>query len=109
MRAAVIGIGSNSVRSLLADVSGADFQRLWRDREGTRLFAGLDDAGNLDAACIRKTAEAVGRMAAEARQRGAEQVSILNVDPGSYTSVITVMRISSLSSSVSFRGGSLGS
>ncbi len=76
MRSAVIGIGSNSVRALLGETAGDAFQRLWRDREGTRLFAGLDDAGNLDAACIRKTAEAVGRMAAEARHRGAEQVSI---------------------------------
>ena len=76
MRSAVIGIGSNSVRALLGETAGDAFRRLWRDREGTRLFAGLDDAGNLDAACIRKTAEAVGRMATEARHRGAEQVSI---------------------------------
>ena len=76
MRSAVIGIGSNSVRSLLGETAGDAVQRLWRDREGTRLFAGLDDAGNLSTACIRKTAEAVGRMAAEARQRGAERVDI---------------------------------
>ena len=76
MRSAVIGIGSNSVRCLLGEIAGDAFQRLWRDREGTRLFAGLDEAGNLDPACIRKTADAVGRMAADARNRGAEQVDI---------------------------------
>lgn len=76
MRSAVIGIGSNSVRALLGETAGDSFQRLWRDREGTRLFAGLDDAGNLSLACIRKTADAVGRMAAEARNRGAERVDI---------------------------------
>ena len=59
MRAAVIGIGSNSVRALLGETAGNGFQRLWRGREGTRLFAGLDEAGNLNTACIRKTAEAV--------------------------------------------------
>ena len=39
MKAAVIGIGSNSVRCLLAETEGGDFSCLWRDREGTRLFA----------------------------------------------------------------------
>ena len=76
MRSAVIGIGSNSVRVLLGETAGDTFRRLWRGREGTRLFAGLDEAGNLSMACIRKTAEAVGRMAAEARNRGAERVDI---------------------------------
>ena len=76
MRTAVIGIGSNSVRALLGESAGDGVERLWRDREGTRLFAGLDEAGNLSAACIRKTAEAVGRMADEARRRGAERLDI---------------------------------
>ena len=76
MRAAVIGIGSNSVRSLLADVSGADFKRLWRDREGTRLFAGLDGSGNLNRDAMDKTVSAVRRMASEVRQKGAEELAI---------------------------------
>lgn len=76
MRAAVIGIGSNSVRSLLADVSGDDFRRLRRDREGTRLFAGLDADGNLNRDSMDKTVSAVRRMAAEARQNGATALAI---------------------------------
>ncbi len=76
MRAAVIGIGSNSVRSLLADASGADFRRLCRDREGTRLFAGLDENGNLNRDSMDKTVSAVRRMASEARQKGAENLAI---------------------------------
>ena len=76
MLAAVIGIGSNSVRALLAEAAGSSLERHWRDREGTRLFAGLDDTGNLSAESIRKTAAAVGRMAEEARRRGAEQVDV---------------------------------
>ena len=59
MRSAVIGIGSNSVRALLGETDGDAVRRLW-----------------LSTACIRKTAEAVGRMAAEARRRGAERVDI---------------------------------
>ena len=76
MRAAVIGIGSNSVRSLLADVSGSGFVRLWRDREGTRLFAGLDEKGNLNPDSMDKTVSAVRRMASEARQQGAEKLAV---------------------------------
>ena len=76
MRAAVIGIGSNSVRTLLADVSGAEFRRLWRDREGTRLFAGLDADGNLNRDSMDKTIAAVRRMATEVGQKGAEKIAI---------------------------------
>ncbi|MBR2660169.1 MAG: Ppx/GppA family phosphatase [Clostridia bacterium] len=76
MRAAVIGIGSNSVRSLLADVSGTDFRRLKRDREGTRLFAGLDADGNLNRDSMDKTVSAVRRMASDARRNGAEKLAI---------------------------------
>ena len=76
MRAAVIGIGSNSVRSLLADVSGADFRRLWRDREGTRLFAGLDADGKLNRESMDRTVSAARRMASELRRQGAEKLAI---------------------------------
>ena len=76
MRTAVIGIGSNSVRSLLAEVSGTGFQRLRRDREGTRLFAGLDEAGNLDRDSMDKTVSAVRRMAMDAKKLGAEKLAI---------------------------------
>ena len=46
MRAAVIGIGSNSVRMLVAEAADGEIRRISRDRAGTRLFAGLDEAGN---------------------------------------------------------------
>ena len=42
-KAAVIGIGSNSVRMLVVLIEEDGFTRLTRDREGTRLFAGLDN------------------------------------------------------------------
>jgi len=76
MQAAVIGIGSNSVRSLVARNNGGVFERLYRGREGTRLFAGLDSRGMLKEESIRKTAEAVGRMAEAAREKGAEDLSV---------------------------------
>lgn len=76
MKAAVIGIGSNSVRCLLAETGEESFTCLWRDREGTRLFAGLDERGNLKRESIDKTVAAVARMASEVRHQGAEQLSI---------------------------------
>ena len=39
-KVAVIGIGSNSVRMLVALVEEDGFTRLTRDRAGTRLFEG---------------------------------------------------------------------
>ena len=40
MRAAVIGIGSNSVRMLVAEAADGEIRRISRDRAGTRLGYG---------------------------------------------------------------------
>ena len=79
MLAAVIGIGSNSVRALVARNNEGVFERLYRDREGTRLFAGLDSRGVLKEESILKTAEAVRRMSRPHSLpcRGVVYVSIL--------------------------------
>ncbi|MBQ7849327.1 MAG: Ppx/GppA family phosphatase [Clostridia bacterium] len=76
MIAAVIGIGSNSVRMLLAEVSAGTVEMLQRDREGTRLFAGLDAQRRLSQEAMAKTAAAVRRMAEAARQAGAERLHL---------------------------------
>ena len=76
MKAAVIGIGSNSVRCLLAETGEGGFTCLWRDREGTRLFAGLDERGNLSRDSMDKTVAAVTRMASEVRHQGADKLGI---------------------------------
>lgn len=76
MKAAVIGIGSNSVRCLLAEPEGTDFTCLWRDREGTRLFAGLDEHGNIKRDSMDKTVAAVARMASELRHQGAKTLAV---------------------------------
>ena len=75
-KVAVIGIGSNSVRMLIAEVGEDGFRRLTRDREGTRLFAGLDAEGNLSAVSMASTAAAVDRMAASARKIGCGKLHI---------------------------------
>lgn len=76
MQAAVIGIGSNSVRSLVARNNEGVFERLYRGREGTRLFAGLDSNGMLKEESILKTAEAVRRMAEAAWEKGTGDLSV---------------------------------
>ena len=66
MKAAVIGIGSNSVRCLLAETGEDGFTCLWRDREGTRLSRESMD----------KTVAAVARMASEVRHQRAEKLGV---------------------------------
>lgn len=76
MRAAVIGIGSNSVRMLVAEAADGEIRRISRDRAGTRLFAGLDEAGNLSREAMASSCAAVKRMADFARSQGAEKVHL---------------------------------
>ena len=76
MRAAVIGIGSNSVRMLVAEAADGEIRRISRDRAGTRLFAGLDEAGNLSREAMASSCAAVKCMADSARSQGAEKVHL---------------------------------
>ena len=76
MRTAVIGIGSNSVRMLLADVVSGEMKRLSRERAGTRLFAGLDQSNRLSPEAMEKTVAAVAEMARHAREQGAEEMHL---------------------------------
>ena len=76
MKVAVIGIGSNSVRMLLCEVDGGEMRRIRRDRDGTRLFAGLDENRNLSAQAMASSCAAVKRMADSARLDGAEALHL---------------------------------
>ena len=76
MKVAVIGIGSNSVRMLVAAVDGAELRRIRRDREGTRLFAGLDEQRRLSREAMRASCAAVKRMADSARAEGCEALHL---------------------------------
>ena len=76
MKVAVIGIGSNSVRMLVCEVHGGEMHRLRRDREGTRLFAGLDEGRNLSPAAMTSSCQAVKRMADSARAEGCEALHL---------------------------------
>jgi exopolyphosphatase/guanosine-5'-triphosphate,3'-diphosphate pyrophosphatase len=70
MRVAVIGIGSNSVRLLVADCQDGNYRVVLRDRCGTRLFAGLQ-GGALSKESLEGSCTAACGMALQARALGA--------------------------------------
>ena len=76
MRAAVIGIGSNSLRMLVSDIKDAQLHRVLRDREGLRVFAALDQNGNISADMIRQACESVAAMRIKALDAGAEALHL---------------------------------
>ena len=76
MKVAAIGIGSNSVRMIVAMVEDGKAALVRRDRAGTRLFAGLDEKRNLSAQAMDATAQVVRDMAASARAEGAQEVRL---------------------------------
>ena len=76
MKVAVIGIGSNSVRMLVCEVMQGEMRRLRRAREGTRLFAGLDEGRNLSADTMAKSCAAVKEMADSARSEGCAAIHL---------------------------------
>ena len=74
---AAIAIGSNSTRMLTAEIAGGGMRPILRGREETRLFLGLDSQGNIAPDKLEATAQAVARLADQARQAGAESISLL--------------------------------
>ena len=76
MKVAVIGIGSNSVRMLVCEVSGGELHRLRREREGTRLFAGLDEKHNLSREAMANSCRAVKAMADSVRADGVDAIHL---------------------------------
>ena len=76
MRTAAIGIGSNSLRMLLAQIDGNRLIRLERYREGLRVFAALDEQKRISGDMIAKACESVASFQKEALAQGAETVHL---------------------------------
>lgn len=76
MLRAAIDIGSNSVRLLVAGVTGGEFQPLFRLLDTTRLHDGLDAQGNLSAESMARTAGAIAGFALKAREAGVRDEDI---------------------------------
>ncbi|MFH1513111.1 MAG: hypothetical protein ABIG45_07125 [Bacillota bacterium] len=76
MRAAAIGIGSNSLRLLVADVKYGQLTAILRDREGLRVFAALNENLEISPDMIRVACESVARMRRIAERLGAEEIRL---------------------------------
>lgn len=76
MRTAAIGIGSNSLRMLVADIADGKLKRLKRYREGLRVFAALDENRNIIADMIRNACESINAFKDEALKQGAEHIHL---------------------------------
>ena len=76
MRTAAIGIGSNSLRMLIADVSADKLERLGRYREGLRMFAALDEKGCISSAMIAQAVDSIEKFAKEAISKQVETIHL---------------------------------
>src|SRR5262245_55477257 len=68
VRRAVIDVGTNSVKLLVADVSGREVVPLLEESKQTRLGQGFYSTHQLQPQAISLTASAVARFAAKARE-----------------------------------------
>jgi exopolyphosphatase/guanosine-5'-triphosphate,3'-diphosphate pyrophosphatase len=76
-RRAVIDIGTNSVKLLVADVAGDAAEPVWEGSEQTRLGHGFYDDHRLRPDAIADTARAVARFTQTAREHGANAIRII--------------------------------
>ena len=76
-RRAVIDIGTNSVKLLVADVSPGAVEPVWEGSEQTRLGRGFYDDHRLRPEAIADTAKAVAQFVQTAREHGATHVRII--------------------------------
>lgn len=76
MRTAAIGIGSNSLRMLVAEIRDDELIRIQRYREGLRIFAALDEQKNIRPEMIGDACASVLRFYREALAMGAERVHL---------------------------------
>jgi exopolyphosphatase / guanosine-5'-triphosphate,3'-diphosphate pyrophosphatase len=76
-RRAVIDVGTNSVKLLVADVHGGAVQPVFEDSEQTRLGSGFYETRRLQPAAISKTARAVASFVTQARQMNAPSIRVI--------------------------------
>ena len=77
IRRAVIDVGTNSVKLLVADVAGHDVQPVREESKQTRLGHGFYEAHRLRPEAIEATAKAVAGFAATARQCQALSIRVI--------------------------------
>ena len=73
-RVAAIDCGTNSIRLLIADINGENFQELNREMEIVRLGQGVDATGAFDPEAIERTLEATRKFTAIIASKGVEKI-----------------------------------
>jgi exopolyphosphatase / guanosine-5'-triphosphate,3'-diphosphate pyrophosphatase len=76
-RVAVIDVGSNSSRLLIADVAGDEVAKVERQSRVTRLGRGVDLSGQLSAEAIEEACAAIGDYVAICKKAGVEVVTTI--------------------------------
>ena len=94
-RRAVIDVGTNSIKLLVADVTGRDVQPVHEESRQTRLGKGFYETRLLQPEAIARTAEAVAEFAKAARENKAASIRVIAtsaardaVNPGDLTLAI---------------------
>jgi exopolyphosphatase/guanosine-5'-triphosphate,3'-diphosphate pyrophosphatase len=77
VRRAVIDVGTNSIKLLVADVRGRDVQPVHEESKQTRLGKGFYESNRLQPEAIARTAEAVWEFAEIARDKNAASVRVI--------------------------------
>ena len=77
VRRAVIDVGTNSVKLLVADVRGRDVRPVHEESRQTRLGKGFYDTHRLQPEPIARTAEAVWEFSEIARERNAASIRVI--------------------------------
>jgi exopolyphosphatase/pppGpp-phosphohydrolase len=92
---AVIDVGTNSIKLLVADVSGRNVHPVHEESRQTRLGRGFYETHRLQPEAVARTAEAVREFAQTARARDAAAIRVIAtsaardaVNPGDLTSAI---------------------
>jgi exopolyphosphatase / guanosine-5'-triphosphate,3'-diphosphate pyrophosphatase len=76
-RVAVVDIGSNSTRLLIADIGGGGVSEIERQSRVTRLGRGVDLTGQLSAEAIEAACEAIADYVAICRECGVERIEAI--------------------------------
>ena len=77
VRRAVIDVGTNSIKLLVADVRGRDVRPVHEENKQTRLGKGFYESNRLQPEAIARTAEAVWEFAEIAREKSAASIRVI--------------------------------
>jgi exopolyphosphatase/guanosine-5'-triphosphate,3'-diphosphate pyrophosphatase len=86
VKVAIIDVGSNSVRLLVASAGGTAVKQLHRDRVYMRLGDDAYALGRISAEKLDETRAVVGRFARTARKKGSEHLETIVTAPGRQSS-----------------------